>query len=671
MAYIDKKNNIEFNSFDGNLFPFGKKLGNEIYNGVNVDDLIDIYADYGKLPTTFNGLEIDWNGATLKNFPQPNVDTEINTTPDLVNAIKSTNNSTYNFIGGYEGYYTNSQDFSYISGEFSIFGEKVNNNDHYYIGCILYYDTRSNNESHIVRCVQYDKIIENTKYYAWSNVNTYQGNFYIVYTKNVWNLKDNIQNPNNPDKVYYCSKNNDMFETGYIVNSYGFSDNRIRYTPEENALPLFSIFTDKSGKEYVYDNKFDENTGFIHSLNNDNENPSEVGPQGPRGYQGYQGNKGDTGIGQQGPQGNQGVKGDTVTGPQGNQGVKGDAGNDAVTYEIQSSIESVKILSDQTSVSKSITFKFYSKTGSAEKQKFNTYFTIYTRNSVGFYSLVYPPISSVYNTTSVSHTFDNITQSVNAIVIYIWGNDSSNVPTENPQNYPPENYSYLAKKEIPILKDGNTGEKGDAGPQGTQGQRGPQGPKGESGLSLAYQPYNFFGVALQIGIQNKAAYFRTMYDVDTPVKYYFAEISIQNIGMAVRYVQFDKTIGNTKYYAWCLRNDSFNDINDNYQDASEYVYYTTEVKNLTGAYGDVDDPVASPVYRYSDILEDEPQPASVVDDSYFSIEELDGCADEDAVPLFYIISDKKGTRYIYDNNIRGDLGVVRSLKDDINYILSN
>lgn len=157
-------------------------------------------------------------------------------------------------------------------------------------------------------------------------------------------------------------------------------------------------------------------------------------------------------------------------GEKGDQGQQGEAGDDAVTYEIQSSIESVKILSDQTSVSKSITFRFYSKVGNTEKQAFDTYFTIYTRNNVGFYSLVYPPISSLYNSVSVTHAFNNITQSVNAIVIYIWGNDSSAVPTENPQNYPPENYPYLAKKEIPILKDGNTGEKGEKGDAGSVGR---------------------------------------------------------------------------------------------------------------------------------------------------------------------------------------------------------
>lgn len=141
-------------------------------------------------------------------------------------------------------------------------------------------------------------------------------------------------------------------------------------------------------------------------------------------------------------------------------------GVDGVDYIIQSSIESIKIPSNQTSTSKAVTFKFYSKAGGADKQAFDTYFTIYTRNNSGFYSLNYPPISSLYHYTSVSRTFNSITTNVSAIVIYIWGANSSSVPTGNPQSYPPENYPYLAKFEIPIIKDGDDGQAGARGALG-------------------------------------------------------------------------------------------------------------------------------------------------------------------------------------------------------------
>ena len=63
MAYTDNKG-IIFNTFDGNIFTRGKKVGNEQYDHATVDDLADIASDNGeKLPTIVNAVEIDWNGA--------------------------------------------------------------------------------------------------------------------------------------------------------------------------------------------------------------------------------------------------------------------------------------------------------------------------------------------------------------------------------------------------------------------------------------------------------------------------------------------------------------------------------------------------------------------------------------------------------------------------------
>ena len=92
MAYIDI-NNITFNSFDSNSYKKGKKVSNTKYSGATVDDLADIAADNGgKLPTIVNALEIDWNGAELGTINDINLGT-INTTGDLLNAIKALANA--------------------------------------------------------------------------------------------------------------------------------------------------------------------------------------------------------------------------------------------------------------------------------------------------------------------------------------------------------------------------------------------------------------------------------------------------------------------------------------------------------------------------------------------------------------------------------------------------
>jgi len=90
MAYTDN-NHIIYNSFDGNIFSRGKKVSNEQFLGATVDDLSDIASENGgKLPTTINGLEIDWNGAVLPNANfQSGGSLTINSTGDLLNGLKA------------------------------------------------------------------------------------------------------------------------------------------------------------------------------------------------------------------------------------------------------------------------------------------------------------------------------------------------------------------------------------------------------------------------------------------------------------------------------------------------------------------------------------------------------------------------------------------------------
>lgn len=134
---------------------------------------------------------------------------------------------------------------------------------------------------------------------------------------------------------------------------------------------------------------------------------------------------------------------------------------EATLYSIQSNRESVKILSNQTSLSTSVTFNFFTKVGDAERTDFNTYFSIYTVADNGVYQRVNPSSSTPSQNTSVTQSF-NLTTSHRAIAVFIWGTSYSSAYVGN---YP-NNQPYLAKKEIPILKDGDTGQDGERGKVG-------------------------------------------------------------------------------------------------------------------------------------------------------------------------------------------------------------
>lgn len=142
---------------------------------------------------------------------------------------------------------------------------------------------------------------------------------------------------------------------------------------------------------------------------------------------------------------------------------KGAKGDDSIAYEIQSSIGSIKIPSNQTTTSKTITFKFYSKTGNAEKQAFRTYYTIYKRANNGVYTKVSP--ESATRASEATVTINNISVAYNAIVVYIWGEDyTSYYDGMRPETQAPK--PYLTKLEIPIIKDGDNGQAGERGKVG-------------------------------------------------------------------------------------------------------------------------------------------------------------------------------------------------------------
>ena len=75
-------NNIQFNSVNVNVLPRTKSIGNENIVGASSEDLIDIAEEYGgKLPSTVNAVEIDWNGAQVAGKT-------LNTTGEVLSSYK-------------------------------------------------------------------------------------------------------------------------------------------------------------------------------------------------------------------------------------------------------------------------------------------------------------------------------------------------------------------------------------------------------------------------------------------------------------------------------------------------------------------------------------------------------------------------------------------------------
>lgn len=70
--------NIQFNSVNVNVLPRTKSIGNKDIVDATSEDLTDIAAENGgKLPSTVNAVEINWNGMVLG-------DKTINTTGELL-----------------------------------------------------------------------------------------------------------------------------------------------------------------------------------------------------------------------------------------------------------------------------------------------------------------------------------------------------------------------------------------------------------------------------------------------------------------------------------------------------------------------------------------------------------------------------------------------------------
>jgi len=122
--------------------------------------------------------------------------------------------------------------------------------------------------------------------------------------------------------------------------------------------------------------------------------------------------------------------------------------SDGVTYEIVPSVESVVIAAGQTSVSFSCTASFYRREGQDGRTAYSCYATVYRRSGSTFTRVQY--MSSAATSITINST--NVTTSSDALVIFIF--DSSYTGTS------PLSQSFLAKVELPVLKNGDNGEDG-------------------------------------------------------------------------------------------------------------------------------------------------------------------------------------------------------------------
>lgn len=129
----------------------------------------------------------------------------------------------------------------------------------------------------------------------------------------------------------------------------------------------------------------------------------------------------------------------------------GESGDDAVTYEIEPSLESVTIPSDTQQTTCSFVAVLYRRIGQQSRSRYLCYFGVYVRTGNNF-----ERIAGGYDDgMNISNL--NIVEGNSAIVIFMFS--SSYTGSE------PLSQSYLAKYEIAIFKNGNTGvgERGKVG----------------------------------------------------------------------------------------------------------------------------------------------------------------------------------------------------------------
>lgn len=130
-------------------------------------------------------------------------------------------------------------------------------------------------------------------------------------------------------------------------------------------------------------------------------------------------------------------------------------GEDSTSYIIRSSIDSIVIPSDQTSTSMSgVSVSFYKKLGtSGTEASYKGYYAVYRRTGTSYTLLTMSGSSNHGNLASI--TITATIQQWDAIVVFLFASSY--------YDNAPATQAYLAKKEIVIRKNGDTGEQGGSG----------------------------------------------------------------------------------------------------------------------------------------------------------------------------------------------------------------
>lgn len=117
--------------------------------------------------------------------------------------------------------------------------------------------------------------------------------------------------------------------------------------------------------------------------------------------------------------------------------------DEGVTYEIQTSVDSVTIPSNQSqTVLSSAVARFFKKEGDNEKVAYNSPYSVYLRSG-NTYTFIRSGTGTMCQMTAT------IASSHDAIVVYLFNDVYTSTS--------PENNPYVAKKEIKVVKNGNDG----------------------------------------------------------------------------------------------------------------------------------------------------------------------------------------------------------------------
>jgi len=154
---------------------------------------------------------------------------------------------------------------------------------------------------------------------------------------------------------------------------------------------------------------------------------------------------------------------------EGGKGEKGDTGTGGTFYEVVPTIESVRIPADSTdtTLSSTPTASFNKIVGSTRSSE-SLYWSLYWKSG----------------TQLTRYNSGGATSSINLPTTYSAGNDALVIFCYSTSSF--STTTFLAKKEIIILKNGNTGAKGDKGDTGGKGDKGDKGDTGNAGTSAMY-----------------------------------------------------------------------------------------------------------------------------------------------------------------------------------------